>query len=128
MAQRVSEDQTRKLIVTELRDLATLPNGSLLYEARVTDEHGEVVDLPFRTFQELELGRAQDFVVRPYDSEGYGRTYTLIPKERESRTKQLTKQLQALEERFNDLENTIDQRILDTVDDEMKKRGLTRAF
>lgn len=115
--------EVRKLIVTGQKDLATLANGSILYEVTATDADGEVIDLPFRAFAELTIGEVAEYQVQPYDHPDpkYGRTYTLIPKERESRTKQLTKKVRELEERLNDIENSLDARIAAIVQQEIQE-------
>lgn len=114
------EFPVRKLIVTGQTLLATLKSGSSLYECFATDEHGKVVDQPFRSFVEIEPGKVADYEVRPYDDKERGiRTFTLIPKERESRTAKLVKQVQALEERINDLENTLDSRVASIVEEHL---------
>lgn len=111
----------RKLIVTGQRDLATLDNGSILYEVFVTDEHGQVIDQPFRAFMELPRGDVAEYEVRPHDSAEWGRTFTLLPKERESRTKQLTRQVSAMEKRINELENSLDARVRRIVGEELER-------
>jgi hypothetical protein len=111
----------RKLIVTGQRDIATLRNGSILYEVFVTDEHGQAIDQPFRAFMELPRGEVQEYEVRPHDSQEWGRTFTLLPKERESRTKQLTRQVAALERQMNDLENSLDSRVRRIIGEELER-------
>lgn len=123
------EFPVRKLIVTGQTLLATLKSGSALYECFATDEHGKPVEQPFRSFVEIEPGKVADYEVRPYDDKERGiRTFTLIPKERESRTARLVKQVQALEERVNDLENTLDARIASIVAEEMDDAARKDAF
>lgn len=117
----MTDSTVRKLIVTSQKDLATLGNGSILYEAFVTDEHGQVIDQPFRCFAELPIGQVAEYEVRPYDSEEYGRTFTLIPKERESRTKQLQKKVKELEGQINGIENGLDERIRKLVAEEIER-------
>jgi hypothetical protein len=107
----MSEAEVRKLRAVEQSELATLPNGSVLYEVKVTNEHGEVIDLPFRSFAELTLNELAEYEVRPYDHKDFGRTFTLIPKHRESRTTKLIKRVDELEAQVNQLENSLDARI-----------------
>lgn len=121
MSQDEATFPVRKLIVTGQRDLATLANGSILYEVFCTDEHGARIDQPFRAFMELPHNQVAEYEVRPHDSEDWGRTFTLLPKERESRTKQLTRQMQALEKRVTELENTQDSNVRAIVNDEIEK-------
>lgn len=109
------ESNIRKLIVTEQKALATLNNGSVLYETFVTDEQGEKVDLPFRAFVELEVGVVTAFEVRPHDTEKFGRTFTLLPQERESRTKQLARKVEELSHRVTEMENTMEERVKELV-------------
>ena len=123
------EFPTRKLIVTGQKLLATLKSGSSLYECYATDEHGKPVEQPFRSFVEIEPGKVADYEVRPYDDKERGlRTFTLIPKERESRTAKLVKQVQALEERLNDLENSLETRIATVVAEQMDEAAQKEAF
>lgn len=119
----------RKLIVTGQKLLATLKSGSSLYECFATDEHGKPVDLPLRSFVEIEPGKVEDYEVRPYDDKERGiRTFTLIPKERESRTAKLVKEVKLLEERLNDLENGLDARIASIVAEQMDDAARQDAF
>ena len=111
MAEEKQEHPVRKLIVTGQEQLATLGNGSTLYEVYATDEHGQAVEQPLRAFMELDQGEVRDYEVRPYDHEDYGRTFTLIPKQRESRSKKLAKEVKELRERLTELENSFDERV-----------------
>lgn len=117
----------RNLIVTDLRPLAVIGNGSTLYSVRATDPEGVLVDLPWRTFQELELNKETVFEVRRHWTQRHGTTYTLIPKERKSATRELAERVKELEERFNGLENNLDQWIDERVKEQLDAR-LPKAF
>lgn len=107
----------RILVPVSCSHIALLPNGSTLYDVACTDEQGNAVDEIFRAFVELELNVAQKFEVRPYNDPHRGTTFTLIPKERESRTAKLVVKVEDLEARLTALENELESKVLSIVDE-----------
>lgn len=113
----MSNHPHRTLTPVEQSKIAVLANGSVLYDVKVTTEDGAEIDETFRTFVELELNKPQEFEVRPYDDARLGiTTFTLIPREHESRTAKLVKDVEALTIRVNGLENELDARIATVVE------------
>lgn len=74
----------KKLTITDQSQIATFTrNGedAMIYKVEAITEAGEVVnpeEYPLRTFDaDLPQGELIEFEVSPYDSEKYGRSYTL---------------------------------------------------
>jgi hypothetical protein len=122
------EHPVQRLTILRQERLAQLPNGSILYEVEVKDEDGVVLSGPFRSFVELEPGETLDFEVRPFERPGYERTFTLLPQGRESRTKRLQMQVEALTERVNELENTFEARVRGLIEEVSEERALEDAL
>lgn len=118
----------RKLRVTAIEKLASLPNGADLYDVKVATEDGEVPEGPFRAFVELEVGELLEFEVRPFNRPGYDRTFTLLPQGRESRTRRVQRQMKDLEQRVNEIENTLDARVRKIVEDTLEEKALEQAL
>ncbi len=87
----------RVLIVTGQKPIAQIGQksggSSTLYEVYATDEHGNTIEEPLRTFAELEEGVAIEYEISRYNHPQYGTTYTLNPPKRNS-----FKRLRELEE------------------------------
>lgn len=87
----------RVLIVTGQKPMAQIPQNSggtsTLYEVYATDEHGNTIEEPLRTFAELEEGVAIEYDITRYNHPQYGTSYTLTPPKRNS-----FKRLRELEE------------------------------
>jgi hypothetical protein len=78
----------RVLIVTGQKPIAQVPQksggNSTLYEVYATDENGETIEEPLRTFAELEEGVPIEYEISRYNHPQYGTSYTLTPPKRES--------------------------------------------
>lgn len=89
----------RVLIVTGQKPMAKVKTGSggdsTLYEVYATDENGETIEEPLRTFAELEEGVPIEYDITRYNHPQYGTSYTLTPPKRNS-----FKRLRALEEQM----------------------------
>lgn len=76
----------RKLIVTGQKPITTVKTNaggtSTLYEVYATDEHGEIVEEPLRSFAELEEDICLEYGIERYDHPQYGTSYTLTPPRR----------------------------------------------
>ncbi len=92
----------RVLIVTGQKPIAQVPQksggSSTLYEVYATDEHGETIEEPLRTFAELEEGLAIEYDVTRYNHPQYGTSYTLTPPKRNSlkRLREVEEQVELL--------------------------------
>lgn len=97
----------RTLTVTEQNVLANLDEGKVLYEVKAIDSDEKEVDQPLRAFLELSLGEAVEYEVVPYDHPEHGRSYTLVPPKRESRSRLLEKRVVAIEERLDSMDKKL---------------------
>lgn len=93
----MSDLAKRVLIVTGQKPMTQVRSSSggssTLYEVYATDEHGNTIEEPLRTFAELEEGVAIEYEIKRYDHPQYGTSYTLFPPKRNT-----AKRLRELEE------------------------------
>jgi len=98
----MADSGKRVLIVTGQKPIAQVGQksggSSTLYEVYATDENGETIEEPLRTFAELEEGVAIEYDITRYNHPQYGTSYTLTPPKRNS-----FKRLRELEEQMEDL-------------------------
>ena len=111
----------RTMIAKAQRYIATLPNGSTLFDVTVHDDKDQPVEGIFRAFVELDIDKPVDYEIRPYEDPVRGRTFTLLPLERQSRTAILQDKVRTLEERVNELENSLEAKVLAIVDERIDK-------
>lgn len=112
----------RILIVTGQKPIAQVKTSSggdsTLYEVYATDEHGETIEEPLRTFAELEEGVPIEYEINVYNHHQYGTTYTLVPPKRNS-----FKRLRVVEEEMKRLIAWATEKGYEPSDDWFKMHG-----
>lgn len=85
-----------------------------IYEVDAANQNGAVINEKLRSFEPMPIGQTVEVTVTPFDSEQYGRSYTLHLKSASRKNtpellNELQAEVQALTQRLNQVEATLSQ-------------------